>query len=271
MKHHFFTILLLSIIATSCAQTEEAFTWPNGSKSAITLTYDDGLPSHINIVAPSLKKHHFKASFFPTLSSPSLYNDMDKWRNLVTQGHELGNHTMYHPCQKSQAGMEWVQDHHDLDNYTIQQISQEIKLANTFLLAIDGKNTRTFAYPCAHFFAGGENYKQVVALQFVAARGSSETQNHLIKPTHIDLFNVPSWAPNNHQADQLIAYIKNIIQQETYSTFTFHGIGAEYMTVSVEAHEEMLQFLDANRDKIWVATFQEVTAYLKSKRNSTEN
>ena len=55
-----------------------------------------------------LKRYHFKATFYPTLASPSLYNEMDKWKNLATEGHELGNHTVYHPCQKSKIGMEWV-------------------------------------------------------------------------------------------------------------------------------------------------------------------
>jgi len=38
------------------------------------------------------------------------------------------------------------------------------------------------------------------------------------------------------------------------------------MTVSIEAHEEVLQFLDAHRDEIWVGTFEEITEYLKANR-----
>ena len=40
------------------------------------------------------------------------------------------------------------------------------------------------------------------------------------------------------------------------------------MIVSKESHEKMLQFLDANRDKTWVATFKEITEYLKSKNTN---
>ena len=243
------------------------FEWPNGAKSAISLTYDDGLPSHINTVAPMLKKYNFKATFYPTLSSLSLYDEMDKWKNLATEGHELGNHTVYHPCQKSGIGMEWVKDYHDLDKYTVEQISEEIQLANTLLLAMDGKKTRTFAYPCAHYFAGGESYRGVILSQFPSARGSSEERKELIELSDIDLYNVPSWAPNNHGANELISYIQNIIDLETFSTLTFHGIGEEYMIVSKSAHEEMLKFLDSNRDKIWVATFQEITEYLELKKS----
>ena len=138
------------------------------------------------------------------------------------------------------------------------------------LLAIDGNKNRSFAYPCSHFFAGGKNYTEIVSSLSQSARGSSEEQKPLIKVSDIDLYNVPSWAPNNHGANELITYIKTIIEQETFSTLTFHGIGAEHMTISIKAHEQMLQFLNSNRDKIWVATFKEITEYIESKRNRTD-
>ena len=109
-----------------------------------------------------------------------------------------------------------------------------------------------------------------VSSQFQAARDSSEDQKEMVKVSDIDLYKVPSWAPNNHEADELISNIQKIIDNETFSTITFHGIGAEHMTVSKEAHEKMLEFLDANRDKIWVGTFEEITAYIREKRTNEE-
>ena len=263
-----FIYTLLFAITTSNAQNMKDFQWPNGAKAAISLTYDDGLASHINTVVPILKKYNFKATFYPTIASESLSNDIDQWKQLAIEGHELGNHTIYHPCQKSKPGMEWVKEHHNLDKYTLEQISEEIKLANTFLLAIDNnKESRTFAYPCAHYMAGGESYKDFVSTQFIAARDSSEEQKQLLSISNINLHSVPSWAPNNHSAEELIKYIQNIINQETFSTITFHGIGAEHLTISKEDHEEMLQFLKENNDKIWVATFKEITSYIASKRS----
>lgn len=269
-KELLYTLISILFFANLSAQNTKAFEWPNGAKAAIALTYDDGLPSHIDTVAPMLKKYNFKATFYPTVSSPSLYENMDKWKNLATEGHELGNHTVYHPCQKSKKGMEWVKDYYDLDKYTADQIAEEIKLANTLLLALDGKKTRSFAYPCAHYFAGGESYQAFIASEFQAARGSSGIQEPLIKVADIDLSSVQSWSPNNHSADELISYIKNIIKAETFSTITFHGVGAEHLRVSTEAHEKMLAFLAANRDKIWVGTFKEITEYLNVERSRME-
>jgi len=258
--------LLLLIVTTSYAQITKKFKWPNGAKAAIALTYDDGLSSHITTVAPILEKYNFKASFYITASSPSIYEAMDQWKVLAAKGHELGNHTAYHPCQKSKEGMDWVKEYHNLDTYTLEQLAQEVSLTNTLLLAMDGKRTRTFAYPCAHYFVGGESYKNLIISQFIAGRDSSKEQKALPNPLDIDLYSIPSWAPNSHEGKDLIAYTQRIMDSETFSTITFHGIGTEYLSVSKEAHEELLLFLDAHRDEIWVTNFQEITEYIKSQK-----
>lgn len=261
------TCLALFMLTYACGQDVREFVWPNGAQAAICLTYDDGLPSHVNTVAPMLNTYNFKGTFYPTVASGSLYDQMDKWKALAKDGHELGNHTVYHPCRKSGEGMEWVKEYLDLDTYTTDQIIAEIEVANSFLLALDDKRKRTFAYPCAHSQAGGLSYKDSLYNRFSAARDSNEEKKLPIKLSKIDMYNVPSWAPNQHTGADLIDYIDKVIENETFSTLTFHGVGAEHMRVSKKAHKEMLQYLDANRDKIWVATFQEVTDYLKSKQN----
>ncbi len=268
-KRKSLTLYILLLFAVIIAQGQEVqdFTWPNGAKAALCLTYDDGLPSHVNTVAPMLEKYNFNGTFFPTLSAPSLREDLAKWKALTKDGHELGNHMVYHPCQKSEPDMDWVRDYHDLDKYTLEQVYAEIELANSFLQAIDGQSVRTFAYPCSHMYAGGVSYKDGLHQYATAGRASSEAQLSLVQTEAIDLFSVPSWAPNGHGANDLIAYIEQIIEKKTFSTLTFHGVGAEHMIISKEAHEKMLQYLDNHRDEIWVTTFKEATDYLRQKRN----
>lgn len=263
-----YTILFSLVSFAVFGQSENTFKWPNGAKAAICLTYDDGLPSHINTVAPMLEVYDFRGTFFPTMSSPSLKNDMDKWRALATAGHELGNHTLFHPCQKSMKGMDWVPDHYNLDDYSLARIYEEIQMANTFLQALDSLEQRTFAYPCSNFYADGEDYSDSLYLYVTAARDAYDVPNKLPSPMEMDLYHVPSWAPNNHGAHFLIAYVDTIIQNETLSTITFHGVGAEHMQVSKEAHEELLKYLDSKRDKIWVTTFKEATDYLRKFQKS---
>jgi len=39
------------------------------------------------------------------------------------------------------------------------------------------------------------------------------------------------------------------------ANITFHGIGGDYLSVSRQAHEELLTYLAANRDVYWTDTF----------------
>ena len=265
MKQAFLLLFSCLLQTALVCQNATEFRFPNGAKAALCLTYDDGLPSHVNIVAPMLKKYNFKGTFFMTMSATSVREEMEKWKMLAAEGHELANHSAYHPCQKSKQGMDWVKEYYDLDKYTVEEILAEIQFANSFLQAMDGKTSRTFAYPCAHFNAGGVSFKDSVSHYASAARG---VHDGLPAPMDIDLFNVPAWAPDNHEAKNLIAYIETIIEKQTLSTICFHGVGGEHLRVSAEAHEEMLKWLDAHRDKIWVTTFQEATDYLKRKKGN---
>lgn len=259
-----FLLTYTQLLTTAYSQSRNDFKWPNGAKAAFCLTYDDGLPSHISTVVPILKRYHFKATFYPILTSTSIKLEMEKWKSLVKDGHELGNHTVYHPCRKSEY--KWVKDYLDLDKYTTEQILAEIEVANTFLHALDGKKTRTFAYPCTNMYAGGLSFKDSVAHYATAARGGFYEPPEPLNPLDIDIYNVPAWGPNNNSSKELIGYIKAILEKGTLGAFIFHGIGEEPMIVSKEDHETMLKFLDAHRNEIWVTTFKEATDYLISYR-----
>lgn len=264
-------LLELYIFCHSSANVEEHrsdahFSWPGGAKAAICLTYDDGLSSHVNSVRQGLRAYGFKATFFPTLAATSIKQEMVKWKLLRQDGHELGNHTIYHPCMKSDKGMEWIKDYHDLDRYSISQILDEIKVANSFLKALDGLDVRTFAYPCAHIYAGKLSFKDSLANYVTAARNASVERLPIIPIEDLDLFSVQSWAPNGHSGKELIAYVKDVVRAGTLSTFTFHGVGAEHMSITVQAHEELLNYLKSHSDEVWVTTFAEATAYVRSTR-----
>ncbi len=256
--------IFLSLFTTGIfGQNTGSVTFPNGAKAALSLTYDDGLPSHVSTAGPALDKYGLKGTFFVTVSAPSVRSEMDKWRQLAKNGHELANHSIYHPCQKSKPGRDWVKNYLNLDGYTQEQLLAEIQVTNTFLQALDGETSRTFAYPCADLHIGAESFKDSIGHYATAARG---VHDGLVPPLEIDLLNVPAWAPNGQSGQELIAYVQSVIDQQTFSTICFHGVGAEYLLVSKEAHEELLQWLAGHRHEIWVATFEEVTEFLQSKK-----
>lgn len=94
MKGFIISIVLLFVFNVSNAQ----FKWPDGKKAAVVFTYDDGLDCHLDVAIPQLDEFGFKGTFYCTGNSPSLYNRLEEWREITKNGHELGNHTLFHPC-----------------------------------------------------------------------------------------------------------------------------------------------------------------------------
>src|SRR5450759_789332 len=77
-------------------------TW-NNHAAALSLTFDDALPVHLDVAAPELAKRHIRASFFLTVDQITRIPD---WRKLLDDGHELGNHSVTHesPRTLTEAG-----------------------------------------------------------------------------------------------------------------------------------------------------------------------
>jgi sialate O-acetylesterase len=96
---------------------------------------------------------------------------LNDWRNAAANGHELGNHTLFHPCDGQLPGRSWVSSEKDLSKYTPERTINEIKVMEAFLQAVDGKKIRTFAYPCGDMVVDSVNYYDSVQTLFAGARG----------------------------------------------------------------------------------------------------
>ncbi len=252
--------VLLSSLFLQCKKKETTndLMWPNNEKTAISLSYDDALNSQLDNALPALNKYNFKASFYVT---PTNTNAIDKrlneWRNLALQGHELGNHSIYHPCRASLENRDWVMPYKDLDSYTVEQMREELVTANVLLKAIDGKTKRTFTPPCLDSLANNKPYLPVIKDLFVSIKGFEKDNIAVL------------WAPSEVSGKELIEYVENASKQKKMINLLFHGIGGDYLTVSKEAHEALLDYLSNNKDKYWVDTYINImTAAQKNEANN---
>src|SRR5690606_40894702 len=140
--------LCLASLALPLA-AKQKFTWPEGRKAAVSLAYDDALDSQLDNAVPALQRHGIKATFYIVPGREGLQNRLEDWRALAGMGHELGNHSLSHPCSGHGPGREWVQPLHDLDRKTVAQLREEVELADVFLRAMDGhEGPRTYTAPC---------------------------------------------------------------------------------------------------------------------------
>ena len=252
-------LLLTGISYSSSAQ----FKWPHGAKAAICLTYDDALDGQLDYAIPQLDATGLKGTFFCTGSSFCLYKRMNEWRAAQKNGHELGNHTLFHPClsiRPDGTKADWVKPEYDLANYSLPQMINELKTANTLLKAIDGQEERTYGYTCSDITAGGVPFTDSIKGIFTAARSDGpipETMNGYNR------YKTPSWGVNDPTAEELIAYVNQAREKGTIAIFMFHSVGGGYLNVGAEQHKKLLEYISKNRKDFYCATFKEVMNYIR--------
>jgi peptidoglycan/xylan/chitin deacetylase (PgdA/CDA1 family) len=221
MTTRFFKIslfFLLVIDGKISFSQSPALPW-NNKQAAVVLTYDDGLNINLTNVIPALDKVGLKGTFY-IADFGNLRSQIPKWRVAAANGHELANHTIYHPCAGGRPGREFVKPDNDLNNYTVRQITAEIKTMNTMLTAIDGKNKRTFAFPCSDTKIKDTPYINSSMTEFVAARAVRAEMPTIDK---VELFALPSYAINGETGDKLIELVQQAIAKKALLVFLFHG------------------------------------------------
>jgi beta-glucanase (GH16 family) len=256
--------LLAAASCTAVAAPAAApdFHWPGGTRAAVSLAYDDALDSQLDNAIPALDQYGLKGSFYLQLSNPSVAARMADWRAAAARGHELGNHSLFHQCARSQPGRDFVEPRRNLDTTSVEQMQDQVLLANTMLAAIDGKRERTFTVPCGDRMAAGRDYLPAVAPAFVGVKalmGSGVTASM----AGFDRAAVQVLAPVGMSGAQLIALVKEAGDKGTMVNFTFHGIGGDYLATSNEAHRELLAFLAANRRRYWTTTFVDIMQHVR--------
>lgn len=235
-----------------------------GKQCAVVLTYDDALNVHLDNAVPLLDSLGFKGTFYLTTFAPGFKDRINDWRSAAQHGHELGNHTLYHPCIGDMPGRDWVSEDYDMSNYTLRRMLDEVRMTNVVLQTLDGKNERTFAFTCGDHTIDGEDF--IVHLQddFVAAR-SVRGEFHTID--QIDLYDVDCHSITESNQGEMIAKVKEAMASNSLLVFLFHGVGGEHsLNVSLEAHRELLEFLDQERDKIWVTTMLEAAEHVREQQ-----
>lgn len=258
--------LVLSWLFVPCvlARQHTHFEWPEGRKAAVSLAYDDALDSQLDNAIPALDRHGLKGSFYLQLSRDPVRLRLQEWRAAARNGHELGNHTLFHQCSGSLEDRDWVEPQRDLDTTTAAAMVDQVRLANVMLMAIDGRTERTMTVPCGDVLAAGVDYTASLKQDFIAIK----LGNGAVTPDMqaLDPYAVTVEAPSEVSGKQLIAWVEEAARHGTMVNFTFHGIGGDYLSVSNQAHEELLQYLSAHPDRYWVDTFVNLMKYVRARQ-----
>jgi peptidoglycan/xylan/chitin deacetylase (PgdA/CDA1 family) len=243
--------------------------WPENYQGAISLTFDDGYPSQLNFAIPEMNRRGLRGTFYLTPQgseyrfSPQFWRKRLKpWLPVFEAGHEIGNHSLSHPCSLNIKG-EWIKNLLDM---TLDDLRADISVAQGRLKAVfPQQNQNSFAYPCYETNVGrGLNkvsYVPVVASLFVAARKGGEMRGELANdPGYCDLHCLSSWPVERRDGTTMIGLVEQALSLGRWGIFTFHGIHEGHLPVGDTDLIELLDHLVRRRDRVWVAPVAEIAA-----------
>jgi len=242
--------------------------WPHGARAAIALSYDDAMPCHLDQVVPALAAWELRATFYITVGGAGFLPRVAEWRAVAAAGHELGNHTIFHPCRGA-AGTTPLYPHlaNDLRQYGPDRFRTELTVANYVLQTVDGRTERTYGGTCHNVTLGPDDAPQriepILRPLFVAGRG--ECRNEVTHPLTADLANLGTTRGDGAGFATWRAAIEATVAAGGFTLFTFHGVAESLVRLHVAAaeHQQLLQYLRAQRDLVWTAPVVEVARWIR--------
>ncbi len=226
--------------------------WPAGCLGAVSLTFDDGMSSHLSCAVPLLNESGLQATFYLNPRGDNWAERLAPWREVARMGHEIGNHSLSHPC--SRAARSTRQGRY-LEDMTIDDITTDIVEAERRLQAVfPEQHMRTFCYPCYLSEVGigltQRSYVPVVAQHFIAARGRGEEANH---PLTCNMHYLWSWPVERMWSVEMVGLVERAVRQGCWCILTLHGIHQTDLSVTDRDLQELCAFLADARERIWTA------------------
>lgn len=247
--------------------------WPNNYSGAISLSFDDGLDSHLRVAVPSLDQRGLRATFYLTpQAKPGSWRStwrraLKPWQSVSKAGHEIGNHSLSHPCSLN-IRVDWAKNLLDM---TLEDIRADLTSAQDRLQSVFPHQVHTsFAYPCYETSVGRgaerTSYVPLVASMFAAGRRSGELRAELANdPQYCDLHCLSSWCVERQSGAFMVGLVEQAVALGRWGIFTFHGIQEGHLPVGDSDLAELLDYLVTRRERVWVAPVAEIAAYIAAK------
>lgn len=244
-------------------EIDTTFQWPDGINAAVSLTFDDARFSQIDTGIAILDSFNTKASFY--ISIWSAKQRIEGWTKARANGHEIGNHTLHHPCS---ANFDWSREY-VLESMHPDEMQFELEEANRQIMQIGLGQPKTFAYPCGQKYIGQGKYTQsyvpLVAQTFSAGRGwHDEAPNN---PQFCDLAQVLGMSFDAKDFDEIKRLVDQAIDQQSWLVLAGHEIGTQGLqTTRVDMLMQLLPYIHDPAKGIWVAPLHTIAEYVSEQR-----
>jgi len=235
------------------------------------LTFDDGMDSQRLIALPEMNRRGLRGTFYLNPKGDADEGSPNNWKSRLAlwleaaqAGHEMGNHSIHHPCSLN-INVEFTP--RNLLDMSLRDLEMDLREAQFRLSeAFPTQKATSFAYPCYETTVGRgasrTSYIPLIARMFVAARARGEMGND---PLYCDLHHLSSYPVERMPAPYLIGLVEQAIAYKRWVIFTFHGINEGHLPVSQVDFVELLDHLVRRRSEVWTAPVAEIAAYIRSR------
>jgi peptidoglycan/xylan/chitin deacetylase (PgdA/CDA1 family) len=245
-----------------------AFAWPPGVRGALSLTFDDAQRSQIEYGLPLFSRFAVRVTFYvmpgPVAEQPT------PWRLAVTDGHEIGAHTLTHPCTCNFGFM--ASAPFTLENMTLEQIEAELVESNARIKDTVGIQPVSFAYPCGQKFIGrGErlqSYVPLVARHYLTGRGWRD--EYFNAPDRCDLVQLAGVELDRLDFEQVLPQIVAAAQTGNWLLLAGHdvGMGTRQQQTKISTLEAICAYCRDPANGIWLDTVGAIGSYIRQTRLS---
>ena len=235
--------------------------WPENKRAALSLTFDDARWTQPINGIPILDEYNIKSTFYVLSEGVNLH--FNAWKAAIANGHEIGNHTMNHPCSGNFA----FARNKALEEYSLEQMEKEFHDADDAIKVLLGVTPKTFAYPCGQTFVGrGENtqsYVPLVAKHFLAGRCfNGESAND---PTFCDLSQLIGMSGDIHDFSFLEKHLDKTLADGNWLILAAHEVGTERQSISESVLRAIGDYTQ-RYPELWTDTVTNIATYIKSQR-----
>jgi peptidoglycan-N-acetylglucosamine deacetylase len=230
---------------------------------AVSLTFDDGTPNHLEKVIPALDTRGLKGTFYLFPQEDDWKERYAPWKEVAENGHEIGNHSFSHPCSNNLFGTRG-----GLEDMTLEEIERDILDARERLLEIAPHQEEwTFAYPCYNTFVGvgatRKSYVPVIAEHFLAGRAGGE-YGFGNRPDLVDLSCFCATGVERMSAAEMIGIVEELTGKNQWVVLVFHEIDGQRLTVGSHDFHLLLDHLVRRKDSVLTAPVVEVARRIRN-------
>ena len=241
---------------------QDSFRWPAGKKLAVSLSFDARV-SQPKVGLELFRKHPAKVTFY--VGPRGVERDLAGWKQLVADGHEIGNHSTSHPCP---GNFIWSRKN-ALEEYSMAKLTEDIDGATRDIEKLLGVKTVSFAYPCGMKTIGRgadtQSYVPVVAKRFRTSRGfRDEAAND---PGYVDFAQITGVESDGMTFEAMKTATEAAAKAGGWLVFAGHEIGKPgNQTTDADALAKYIDWVKDPANGVWLDTVDSIARYVEANR-----